>query len=100
MYEGFLKEILRAMKWRVLGALSKESKPFYLFILPLQLKKNLYNYQYQYLLRCHTSIFNNAQNMKFSFKDFFSFLWIWSHLLVEILNGKLHFLCSAQLLKS
>ena len=42
---------------------------------------------------------NTAQKMKFSIKDSFSkcdqirsFLWIWSHLLEEILNGKRHFL--------
>ena len=42
-----------------------------------------------------------AQKMKFSIEDYFSksdqigsFLWIWLHLLPEILNGKLHFLCS------
>ena len=42
-----------------------------------------------------------AQKIKFSIKDFFSkcdqihsFLWIWSHLLKKILNGKPHYLCS------
>ena len=42
-------------------------------------------------------IANTAQKMKFSIKDFFSkcdqicnFLRIWSHLLMKILNGKLH----------
>ena len=42
-----------------------------------------------------------AQKMKFFIKKLFSkcgqihsFLWIWSHSLEKILNGKLYFLCS------
>ena len=45
----------------------------------------------KYLNTHHT-----AQKMKFSVKDFFSKLRIWSHLLKKILNGKLHFFVQCQ----
>ena len=55
----------------------------------------------KYLQRVPLDVSINAQNMKFSIKDFFSKcdqilckLQTWSNLLKEILNGKLHFLCS------
>ena len=72
------------------------SKYFPLFLLTLPYLLENARFIYLCLLHCFT-----AQKMKFFIKDFFSKcdqirkkLRIWSHLLMKIHNGKLHFLCS------